>query len=265
MKLSDLQKNRTAAYAGPFAVFMLFKAVSDFIKTPKAGAPWWRSDPEHWVYPIQTLLCLALLWWWRSHYKLDLSASNTGEMGEKRSSLGASIAWGVIAGVIGLILWLLPGWIYLKYGELDLPTWVNKALGIVSRHGKGFNPDVFPADTAAYAFSLTMRFIRMALAVAILEELFWRGFLWRQLDSEHSPAWWKIPFAQAWSRGFWVTLLVWPVAHSISDYLGCIIYAAIIGYVAIRTRRLLACIICHGITNLGLGIYVLKTGLWNYW
>src|SRR5438094_8129287 len=32
-----------------------------------------------------------------------------------------------------------------------------------------------------------------------------------------------------------------------------------------RTRSLKACILAHGVTNLGLAVWVLATGQWNFW
>jgi CAAX prenyl protease-like protein len=32
-----------------------------------------------------------------------------------------------------------------------------------------------------------------------------------------------------------------------------------------RTRSLKACILAHGVTNLGLGIYVLTANQWRFW
>ena len=32
-----------------------------------------------------------------------------------------------------------------------------------------------------------------------------------------------------------------------------------------RTKSLYACMVAHGVTNLALGIYVLRTGQWTFW
>ena len=36
-------------------------------------------------------------------------------------------------------------------------------------------------------------------------------------------------------------------------------------WVAIRTKSLFACVICHAVANLLLGIYVTLTQQWGYW
>jgi uncharacterized protein len=58
---------------------------------------------------------------------------------------------------------------------------------------------------------------------------------------------------------------VWPMAHLGPDWVACLVYALLISAVAVRTKSLLACVVCHAVTNVGLGWYTLKTGLWNYW
>jgi uncharacterized protein len=255
--MQQYRSNKTLAYTVPCVVFMMFKGISDTLHSNKAGAPWWLSAPEQWIYPLQTLCVLGILWWWRAQYRADLTRPSP-----------KALLWGAAAGLLGLALWLLPNWIWQyteAHGGLGLPDWLAKPLGIKDRHGKGFNPDVFSRDSLAYYGAVSMRFVRMGLAVPIFEELFWRSFLWRYASAEHTDKWWKIPFAQPWSRGFWAVLILWPLAHGVEDYLGCIIYAIVIGTVAMRTKSLWACVMCHAVTNLGLGWYVMKTGLWTYW
>jgi membrane protease YdiL (CAAX protease family) len=246
--------NKTAAYTGPFLVFMVLLQICMSLKSTTAGASWWRSHPEHWLYPVQTLVCLGLIVWWWKNYDFG------------RVSVG-TIGFGLLVGTVGFVLWVLPGWLYSYGGAAawGLPDWLAKGLGIVSRHSdKGFNPDIFPQGSAAYFSSLGFRFLRMVVAVAFLEELFWRGFLWRYLVDQDKP-FWKIPFGVVHKWSLVGTIALFTMQHSPHDWAACLVYGILISWVAIRTRSLAACVACHAITNLLLGIYTLKTGLWGYW
>ena len=67
----------TRAHIVPFAVFMgfllLLQLLVPFIAWDHPEAPWWRRDPAHVVYPVQTLVCIALLLRFRRVYDFRLS------------------------------------------------------------------------------------------------------------------------------------------------------------------------------------------------
>ena len=73
----DAADRLTKAHIVPFAVFMGFMIVLQLVAA-KIGwdhpdAPWWRRDPAHFIYPVQTLTCLGLLWFHRKWYRFDWS------------------------------------------------------------------------------------------------------------------------------------------------------------------------------------------------
>ena len=53
--------------------------------------------------------------------------------------------------------------------------------------------------------------------------------------------------------------------HSFADWPAAILTGALFNLVAYRTRSLSACVLTHAVTNLLLGIWVMRTGQWGFW
>ena len=157
----------TRAHVIPFVAFMVFmillQLVGGFIEWKHPDAPWWRQDPAQFVYPLQTVVTLGLLIrYWRDF------------------TFNWSVKWGlvgVIFGAIGIGFWLLPTALYEAWGMTGKAEGLLKLLGFAQRK-EGFDPGLFQHPVAYWA-SLVMRFFRAAVIVALVEEIFWRGFLMR--------------------------------------------------------------------------------------
>lgn len=206
----------------------LVSAVGFF--APEQGAPLWLADPKYWVYPLQTLVCGALLlWFWKAY-----------DWGSK---------WHVVAaiaiGVIVLAIWVSPQWILGASPRTD-----------------GFNPDTFVDSPALWWGSVILRFVRLVIVVPFLEEIFWRGFLLRYLVKEDFTA---VTFGTFSTFSFGTVTLMFGLAHWGADFIPAILTGAIYNYLAIRTKSLASCIIAHAVTNLGLGIYIMQTRQWGFW
>ena len=52
-------RHQFLAHILPMLTFALLLGGGDLLKTP--DGPLWRATPEFWVYPLQTLLCGAML------------------------------------------------------------------------------------------------------------------------------------------------------------------------------------------------------------
>ena len=66
-------------------------------------APWWRQQPQQWVYPLQTVVCLGLLaFWWRQYSFRPIGASHG--------------LWGIAGGVD-------------RHRHVDLPAWWHTRTG----------------------------------------------------------------------------------------------------------------------------------------
>jgi CAAX prenyl protease-like protein len=243
--IASLRNHKTAAHVVPLVVFLGLGALAPAFRIDHPDLPWWRSNPEHWVYPLQTLVALALLAFWWRQYDFRLRA------------VGAA-AIGIAAGVIGIAVWILPNWLSLRTG-IEV-RW----LGVLPRPGPGFNPEVFSADAGAWWTAVGLRFLRLVVAVPIIEEIFWRDFLWRYLSHPDRP-WWQSPFGEPKARAWIGSSLLMVVAHQPADWAVCFLWALLAGWVAVKTRSLAACIICHATSNLILGFYILASRQWGLW
>ena len=105
-----------------------------------------------------------------------------------------------------------------------------------------------------------MRLVGAAVVVPIMEELFWGSFLMRYLINTDFRS---VPMgAFTWFSFMGVAILFGLEHHRV---IGGIIAGVIYGLLLIRQKKLKGVILAHGITNLGLGIYVLLTGNWMFW
>ena len=107
-----------------------------------------------------------------------------------------------------------------------------------------------------------MRMATAALLVPVMEELFWRDFLWRTIIAPND---FKLAQVGEWDwKAFVGVSLFFATVHG-NWWLTSIIWAMMIGWLLVRTRSLGACIIAHGVTNFLLAIYVLYTRDWAFW
>lgn len=267
--MPDRRPNQTLAFVLPFAVFMLFLPLLDAVKKDNPLLPWWQSAPEHWGYPLQTVLCLGVIFYfWRSY--------------PMRPARG--LLFGALIGVAGIALWILPAELY---GPLGVESWAQPGfaktlhdLPVVggaedeapniyryfglARRLEGFDPTIFTDQPAAYWLTVVLRFLRMVVAVALVEEIFWRGFLMRYLTDLDRP-FFKTPFGQWNPRAFFLTAFFFMLVHNPEDWLVAFLYGLSINFVAVRTKSLAACVLCHAVSNLILGIYVMVTKQWGFW
>ena len=220
------------AYVLPFAVFMGGLALISLVQSfaPAENAPLWLAEPKYWVFPLQTILCGALLvWFWKAY-----------EWGAKWYVITA-----VLTGLVVLALWISPQWL----------------LGAEQRTD-GFNPGLFAGSAALYWGTLILRFIRLVVIVPLLEEIFWRGFLLRYLIKEDFT---KVSFGTFSWFSFGVVTVMFGLAHFGPDFIPALLTGAIYNLLAVKTRSLACCVLAHAVTNLGLGLYIMQTGQWGFW
>jgi CAAX prenyl protease-like protein len=251
-QLKIWREDRTLAYVVPFAVFMIFNLIYQFVGDAMLWehdrAPWYRHWPDQLFYPIQTVACLGVLAFFWKHYEFQWSRK---------------IWVGALAGFIGIGFWLLPTTLYDWLGMTGKPDgFFEKLTGLAPRR-EGFDPGVFE-NPAAYWTSLILWMVRAVIVVAVVEEIFWRGFLMRfllDMDGDY----WKVPFGKPAKISFVVVTLVFVLAHAPIDYAGAIVYGSLTYAVAVYTKSLLACVVMHGVANATMGVYALyfgKLGLW---
>ena len=242
----------TRAHVVPFAVFMAFmillQLVGGFIEWKHPDAPWWRQDPAQIIYPIQTFVTLGLLIHYRKFYQFDWS-----------------VKWslvGILFGAVGIAFWLFPSYLYDAWGLTGKTDGWLELLGVTERN-EGFDPGLFQ-NPVAYWTSLILRFFRAAVVVALVEEIFWRGFLMRFV-CDWEGDYWKQPFG----RPHWLSYLVvtgaFVLAHAPVDYAGATIYGSLTYLLCVWSKNLGACVVMHATANFLMGIYIMKTGHYGLW
>lgn len=125
---------------------------------------------------------------------------------------------------------------------------------------KAFNPYIEIPDANQRVLFMIVRFYGLVAMVPVMEELFWRSFLLRWLTD---PDYTRIPMGTfSWSA-FGIAGVTFGLAHP--EWLAAILFAGLTALLLKQTRSLFACVVVHGVTNLLLGLYVLKTGNWQLW
>jgi CAAX prenyl protease-like protein len=231
----------TRAHVLPFAVFMGFLlllqiAIQAGLAWNHPEAPWWRRNPAYFIYPVQTLVVLALLVRYWRHYTFDWSWK-----------------WGlagVVFGAVGIGFWLLPSMLYDHLGLTGRPDGIAGMLGVLPRR-EGFDPTVFDHPAAWWTVVL-MRFLRAVVVVALLEEIFWRGFMMRFV-CDWEGDFWKQPFGKARWRSYLIVTALFVMAHTAPDRPAAFVYGS------------LTCVVMHATANLLMCLHIMATGKYGLW
>lgn len=138
-----------------------------------------------------------------------------------------NLALGVAVGLVVFVVWILPE-------QFDW-AWYRRFCIV----GEGGTEAVAEASAAMIA----VRLVGSAFVISVAEELFFRK--------------WLIGFA-----GFWWMVALFAVEHD-RWLVGAL---AGVAYGAVYLRRgLFSAVVAHAVTNLVLGLWVLKTGQWQFW
>ena len=255
VKLQQQGSGLTRGHVAPFLVWI------GCIAALAVAARFWnvpvRISP--WVYAAKAIVCAGLfLWWrpWRIYPRLQMR----------------NLGWAVVIGVAVAALWILPEtpwfgrlcpsaqafyhrWFILMPGAYpdyyDPVTFPQLPLGFVGM--------VYAPAVCGWGLALA-RLVGSALVIAVIEEFFFRGFLYRWLRQE---AFWTIPLIR-WDRAtFWIVVLVFGFEHD--RWLAGMAAGALYGLLAVRTGDLWAAVVAHGLTNATLGAYVLLCGRYGFW
>ena len=219
------------AYLAPFLGFLLILALGEGIAHFFEGSAFWMiMCPRYWVFPLQTVVCGALLVrGWRAY---DL-----------RCPSHALLAAGV--GGAAFVLWIA------RSQWLGWPARLD-----------GFDPSFFGPSGWPYFLNVSARFLRLVVIVPLVEEIFWRGFLLRYLIDENFES---VSFGSFSWKSFSIVTAGFCLEHTPADWPAAIITGILYNLLACRSRSLSACVFAHALTNLLLGIYVMRTGQWGFW
>jgi uncharacterized protein len=225
MKNHLAKVNDDIAYVAPMGAFLLFTWVA---------GQW--PDTFAWTYVIKTAAAAVLLWLFWDRY----------------TPIKWNYAWlGVLVGVVGVVQWVGMETLLLHYWP-NYPR-MSHDVYIPSEH--------FSNPTMMWLF-IAIRWGGASLVVPVMEELFWRDFLWRMILAPND---FKLAAVGEWSlSAFLIVALVFGAGVHI-EWMTAIVWGLMIGWLLVYTKSLGACIIAHGVTNFLLGAYVLHTGQWMFW
>ena len=158
----------------------------------------------------------------------------------------------ILIGVGVFVVWVAP--------DVIAPWWHHIFLfdNAVTGHPAGNTPPASQHDPVFLIFRIAISVI----AVPILEELFWRGWLMRWLvDSRDFE---RVPLGTFAPAAFWITALLFASEHGSFWDVG-LAAGIIYNWWMVRTRNLWDCILAHAVTNGILAAYVIGAGQWQYW
>ena len=209
----------------PFLVYLAFIAIHDLLS--RAGVD---AQTLRWLYPLKIgAVLLTLIVFYRDYTELH--------------TLRLSPTWAAIAVVTGVVVFVL--WISLNAGWMRIGT------------PGGFDPT---NDGRIDWLMVALRIAGAALVVPVMEELFWRSFLMRWLDSPDFEA---VDPARVRLQSVAITVVLFGFEHNL--WLAGIAAGVAYSLVYMRQRSLWSAILAHAVTNAVLGGWIVLTANWTYW
>lgn len=216
----------------PFALYILVLAGEGGLAY-LVEQNWIGAFDTRWLYPLRIVAAsAALVYCWRYYSELD---------GFGRLTLRDWLL-AVVSGLLVFVLWI----------NLDQP-WAT-----IGTPGAGFKP--LDESGQMDVLLVALRLAGAALVVPIIEELFWRSFIMRWIKDKN--------FMVVQPRAVGMAALVISAALFATEHtlwFAGLLAGLIYGALYMFTARLWVPVIAHAVTNGVLGIWVLKTGHWEFW
>jgi CAAX prenyl protease-like protein len=214
------------ARIAPFALFIAFIAAQSLL------GPFMEEAAQRWLTVLRGIAVAAVLaYFWRSYSELRALPREVG-----------NVALAVVVGLGVFAIWITfdSGW-----AALEEP-------------GRGFVP--LRSDGGLDWPGAALRFFGLAAVVPIMEELFWRSFLLRWIDSRDFLS---ADPRRASLAAFVLSCALFSLEHSL--WFAGLVAGAAYGWLYIRSGNLWIPITSHAVTNGALGIWILATGNWQLW
>jgi len=211
-----------SAYILPFATFLLFVGVGNYLPSLYAVS-----------YVARTVIVGGMLVAWWPRY----------------TAVRWNAWWlGVVVGVIGVVQWV------------GMQIWLQNHFSYFKPATDVFDPTRTLSPSWLYAF-LVIRIAGASVVVPIMEELFWRDYLWRLMISSN----FQTVRVGEWSlKALLIVSIAFSTVHG-NWWLTAIVWAMLIALLLVYTKSLGACIVAHAVTNLLLAVYVLQSRDWSFW
>ncbi len=209
----------------PFLIYLSFIALADVLT--RLG---WDAGQLRCLYTVKIGAVLLALLYYRRRYS---------ELRWKTPSPAVLIQ----AALAGFLVFFL--WIRLNAGWMTLGA------------SAGFDPRVQGGIDWPLAL---IRLAGAALVVPVMEELFWRSFLLRWIESADFL---QVDPSRVRYKAFISTVILFGFEHNL--WLAGIVAGAAYTVLYSRSATLWSPILAHGITNGVLGLWIITTGHWSYW
>jgi CAAX prenyl protease-like protein len=222
VRIIQLRRHAAIPYVLPFVVFVALLAIQQFVDIPA------------WLRFVLSMGAIAAV---------SLPVLRGGPSKPLLSSL---------IGVAVFMIWIGPDYL--------VPSWHHFVLfdnGILG-HPAGNTPPASKSDPIFLIFRVALSVI----AVPILEELFWRGWLMRWIIEPHHFE--KLPLGSYMPSAFCIVAILFASEHGSFWDVG-LLAGIVYNWWMIRTRNLWDCILAHAVTNGVLAAWVIGAGQWQYW
>lgn len=227
-------RTRTLAHVLPFAVFMSFIAIEGFLPwLGKNGLITLQPTTQLYLYPVKTIVVGLLLLYFRKQYH---------EINIRQIASPSVLFAAALAGLIVFVLWIRMDWL--------LPF---------QKPAQGYNPELI-IDDVERTILIAFRVAGASLVVPVMEEIFWRSYIARIIIHQDFES---VPVGTFTWASFLATVLLFGLEHQfiIAGLMAGVIYHVLL----CTTKSITACILAHSVTNLLLGIHVLRTKAWLFW
>lgn len=228
-------RSAVVAHAVPFVAWMVLMSALNYAGPDGA-----------WKYAVRTGLCLVLFvalrpWRWYSAPKLK------------------NVPLAVTVGVLVYVIWVFPEirWsdrmpmvqdLYQRFGIFPLGSLPEAEV-----------PSIYDPAVCGWPLSL-VRLAGSAFVIAVIEEFFWRGFLYRWLVEREFT---RLDLGCFDGEAFAMAALFFGFEHH--RWLAGIVAGVAYALLMIRTRDIWAATLAHVVTNFMLGVYVLGSGNYVFW
>ena len=154
----------------------------------------------------------------------------------------------VTVGLIAIVIWIAadpfyPGATKLMGGKPSVP----------------FDPTSIKPATWRYVF-IGFRVFGAVAVVAVMEEIFWRGFLIRWIDSNDFK---RVPVGVYSWKAFGITVVLFGLEHE--QWLGGMVCGGLYNWLYCKRKDLFSCVLAHATSNAALAAWVLWRGDWKFW
>ena len=207
-----------------------------------------------WSYAVKSVICAALFLWlkpWRVYSTLELK----------------NILPALLIGTGVAVIWIVPEMPQVGGAFPSFQEFYHRWLIMMPGAFPSYYPELPPGHASwCYApqqagwFLTIMKLIGSCCVIAVIEEFFFRGFLYRW---QSSGKFWMQPLTEFDLQPFLIMVVVFGLEHD-RWFMGMAAGAAY-GLFVIWRGDIWAAALAHGVTNFLLGLYVIITQQYGFW